>query len=188
MKTKKTLMIGMMLLMISSCIKQPAIYPLFSEEDLAVIPYQMGQTVKFLNEDNDTIVFQVVRDEVYPSHTHTFDETDYGMETITVNYYYVRDVDLTDTSGNITLSFSNYSNSSEKEMNFRWNGNFVLGCELLASNETFSVNSEDAPYEHVHHERLYNQYTGEMLYDWYYNEEFGLLYFKKGDFSLTRIP
>jgi hypothetical protein len=148
----------------------------------------MGQTVKFLNEDNDTLVFQVVRDEMYPSHTHTFDETDYGMETITVNYYYVRDVDLADVSGNIKLSFSisNYDNSPEKELNFRWNGNFVLGCELSSSNETISI--EDHLYEHAHHERLYNQYTGEMLYDWYYSEEFGLLYFKKGDFSLTRIP
>jgi len=27
-----------------------------------------------------------------------------------------------------------------------------------------------------------------LLYDWYYNEEFGLLSFTKGDFSLTRIP
>ena len=74
----------------------------------------------------------------------------------------------------------------EKVLSFNWNNDLVLCRDLLSTDETFSING--TTYEHVTHDRLYNQYTGAMLYDWYYNERFGLLYFEKGDLSLTRIP
>lgn len=181
---KKIIMICMVLLAISSCKKGNDYVPL-SEEDVAAIPYQMGQTVKFLNQDNDTVVCQVTWDETHLS-DYNYDHN-YGTETLDFGspgvYCYTRTVELTSETYPSFISFTIYP---EKGMYFNWNNELVISCDLPSSYENVTINSID--YELVHHEKLYNQYTGEKLYDWYYNEEFGLLYFEKGDFSLTRIP
>jgi hypothetical protein len=175
----------MALIALCSCSKNVELLPL-PEEDAAAIPYQMGQTVKFLNQDNDTIVFQVVIDFTHPSdgydyyHNYGADSIYFGMPR---DYCYARTVDLACDTYPFFISFTILP---EKEMYFNWHHELVISCDLPSSDETFSING--ITHERVHHERLYNQYTGELLYDWYYNEEFGLLYFEKGDFSLTRIP
>ena len=182
---KKTIMICMALIALCSCSKNVELLPL-SEEDATAIPYQMGQTVKFLNQDNDTIVFQVVIDFTHPSdgydyyHNYGADSIYFGMPR---DYCYARTVDLACDTYPFFISFTILP---EKEMYFNWHHELVISCDLPSSDETFSING--ITHERVHHERLYNQYTGELLYDWYYNEEFGLLYFEKGGFSLTRIP
>jgi len=182
---KKTIMICMALIALCSCSKNVELLPL-SEEDATAIPYQMGQTVKFLNQDNDTIVFQVVIDFTHPSdgydyyHNYGADSIYFGMPR---DYCYARTVDLACDTYPFFISFTILP---EKEMYFNWHHELVISCDLPSSDETFSING--ITHERVHHERLYNQYTGELLYDWYYNEEFGLLYFEKGNFSLTRIP
>lgn len=56
---KKFVIIGIILLLASSCVKHPNIILKISEEEAAAIPYEMGQTVKFLNQDGDTLTFQV---------------------------------------------------------------------------------------------------------------------------------
>ena len=182
---KKTIMICMALIALCSCSKNVELLPL-PEEDAAAIPYQMGQTVKFLNQDNDTIVFQVVIDFTHPSdgydyyHNYGADSIYFGMPR---DYCYARTVDLACDTYPFFISFTILP---EKELYFNWHHELVISCDLPSSDETFSING--ITHERVHHERLYNQYTGELLYDWYYNEEFGLLYFEKGGFSLTRIP
>ena len=182
---KKTIMICMALIALCSCSKNVELLPL-PEEDAAAIPYQRGQTVKFLNQDNDTIVFQVVIDFTHPSdgydyyHNYGADSIYFGMPR---DYCYARTVDLACDTYPFFISFTILP---EKEMYFNWHHELVISCDLPSSDETFSING--ITHERVHHERLYNQYTGELLYDWYYNEEFGLLYFEKGGFSLTRIP
>ena len=182
---KKTIMICMALIALCSCSKNVELLPL-SEEDATAIPYQMGQTVKFLNQDNDTIVFQVVIDFTHPSdgydyyHNYGADSIYFGMPR---DYCYARTVDLACDTYPFFISFTILP---EKELYFNWHHELVISCDLPSSDVTFSING--ITYEHVYHERLYNQYTGELLYDWYYNEEFGLLYFERGDFSLTRIP
>ena len=177
---KKIIVICMVLMAMSACKKENDYVPL-SEEDAAAIPYQMGQTVKFLNQDNDTVVFKVTYDQTYLSdfndEIHVLDFSAPGV------YYYTRTVEL---SSETYPSFIYFTVYPEKGMSFNWNNELVISCDLLPTDETFSING--TTYEHVTHDRLYNQYTGAMLYDWYYNEEFGLLYFEKGDFSLTRIP
>ena len=182
---KKTIMICMALIALCSCSKNVELLPL-PEEDAAAIPYQMGQTVKFLTHDNDTVVFQVVIDFTHPSdgydyyHNYGADSIYFGMPR---DYCYARTVDLACDTYPFFISFTILP---EKEMYFNWHHELVISCDLPSSDETFSING--ITHERVHHERLYNQYTGELLYDWYYNEEFGLLYFEKGGFSLTRIP
>ena len=63
---KKIWTIGMMLLLMSSCVKHADIYLKLSEEDAAAIPYREGQTVKFLDQNGDTVTYEVTRDEIYP--------------------------------------------------------------------------------------------------------------------------
>ena len=157
---KKIIVICMVLLAMSACKKENN-FTLLAEEEAAAIPYQMGQTVKFLNQDNDTVVFQVTWDQTNPS---------------------VRDVEL---SCETYPSFMGFSILPGKELSFNWNNELVISCDLPSSYESVTVGGLN--HEFVHREKLYNQYTGELLYDWYYCEEHGLLYFTNVDFSLTRI-
>lgn len=184
------MIIGMTLLMMSACVKHADIYMLLSDEDAAAIPYQMGQTVKFLNQNGDTVTYQVSRDVTYPYNPDQYINAVNGGDVMHPAQNsiecYARTVNLTaEQQYSHCLSFTA---KPEKDFAFCFDGGpneLNLDMSLLV-NGPCTVNGID--YEHVHHEVLYSQYTGELLYDWYYNEEFGLLYFKKGDFSLTRIP
>ena len=181
---KKIIIICMALLAMSSCKKENN-FTLLPEEDAAAIPYQMGQTVKFLDPDNNTIVCQVTWDEIHPSDGYDYYHN-YGADSlyqgIPTDYCYARTVDLTCDTYPFFMCFTILPG---KMLYFNWHNELVISRELRPTDETFSING--TTYEHVTHDRLYNQYTGAMLYDWYYNEELGLLYFEKGDFSLTRI-
>ena len=116
---KKTIMICMALIALCSCSKNVELLPL-PEEDAAAIPYQMGQTVKFLNQDNDTIVFQVVIDFTHPSdgydyyHNYGADSIYFGMPR---DYCYARTVDLACDTYPFFISFTILP---EKEMYFNW--------------------------------------------------------------------
>ncbi len=186
---KKIWTIGMMLLLMSSCVKHADIYLKLSEEDAAAIPYRDGQTVKFLNQDGDTVTYEVTRDEIYPYNGEQYINAIHGGDVMhpaphstecyarTVILYeqsYANHMCFTVKPGK---EFSFYFISNEGELNLDM---------YLPSVSSYTINGID--YEHVHHEILYSQFTGELLYDWYYSEELGLLYFKKGDFSLIRIP
>jgi len=180
---KKMIMICIALLAMSACKKANDYVPL-TEEDVAAIPYQMGQTVKFLTQDNDTITFQVTWDETslfdyHDDHNYLSEPLDFDSPIV---YCDTRTVELTSEAYPFFMVFTVYP---EKVLSFNWNNDLVICNELLPTDEIFSINGHN--YD-AQHDRLYNQYTGEMLYDWYYSEEYGLLYFEKGDFSLTRIP
>ena len=177
---KKIWTIGMMLLLMSSCVKHANIYLKLSEEDAAAIPYREGQTVKFLNQDGDTVTYEVTRDEIYPYNGEQYINAIHGGDVMhpaphstecyarTVILYeqsYANHMCFTVKPGK---EFSFYFISNEGELNLDM---------YLPSVSSYTINGID--YEHVHHE---------LLYDWYYNEEFGLLSFTKGDFSITRIP
>ena len=187
---KIIIMIGMMLFLMSSCIKHANLYVKLSDDDAAAIPYQMGQTVKFLNQNADTVTYTVMRDVIYPYNDEQYINALGGGDVMHPAYHsiecYARTVSLIQGQ-----SFANrlcFTVMPGKEFSFCFgygDNGINLDMSLLA-NGPCSINGID--YEHVHHEILYSQFTGELIYDWYYNEEFGLLYFQKGDFSLTRIP
>ena len=186
---KKIWTIGMMLLLMSSCVKHADIYLKLSEEDAAAIPYREGQTVKFLNQDGDTVTYEVTRDEIYPYNGEQYINAIHGGDVMHPAPHstecYARTVILYEQSYTNHMcftvkpgkEFSFYFISNEGELNLDM---------YLPSVSSCTINGID--YEHVHHEILYSHFTGELLYDWYYNEEFGLFYFEKGNFSLTRIP
>jgi len=180
---KKMIIICMALLAMSACKKENN-YVMLSNEEAAAIPYQVGQLVKFLTQDNDTVAFQVTWDETsladyHNDHNYLSEPLDFSSP---ISYCNARTVQLTSETYPFFMEFTIYP---EKVLSFNWHNELVICNELLPMDETFSINGHN--YD-AQHDRLYNQYTGEMLYDWYYNEEYGLLYFEKGDFSLTRIP
>lgn len=169
---KKLLLIGMTLMMMSSCVKHPYIFPKLSEEDAATIPYQMGQTVNFIDQKGDTLTFRVVFDEIDANN-------DYGCYARTVVLACLQDDDK-------QLVFMALP---QKEFVFTYlafGTNLSLNGYLVPNDDPYNMDGNQL--ENVHHEILYSQYTGELLYDWYYSEEIGLLFFTKSDFSLTRIP
>lgn len=188
---KKLLFLCMTLLTLSSCVKHAQIYVKLSNEDAAAIPYQLGQTVRFLDQNGDTLTFQVERDVTYPYNEDQYGNAIWGGDVIYPDplmypdhiYCYARTVVLRDEQPNgKQLGFTV---RPEKDFSFFCSDGTNLDMSLL-SNGSCTINDTD--YEQVHHEILYSHYTGELLYDWYYSEELGLLYFKKGDFSITRIP
>lgn len=183
---KKIMMIGMTLLMMSSCVKHADIYMLLSDADAAAIPYQKGQTVKFLDQNGDTLTYQVINDEIYPYNEEQYINAIHGGDVMHPAYNstecYARTVILAREDGN--GQWLCFTIRPEREFSF-YSGDISLSFSLF-SNDSCTINGIN--YENVYHEILYSQHTGELLYDWYYNEEFGLLYFRKGDFELTRIP
>lgn len=191
MTMKKLILISMALIALSSCVKHPVIYPKLSEEEAAAIPYQMGQTVKFLDQNGDILTFQVIRDETYLYNGEQYYNAIYGGDVMhpapyPYSYYcYARTVVLACDQRGKQLCFTILP---KKEFIFAF-VSFGSDLELngyLSANSSYVINNAD--YEEVYHEFLYNQETDELLYDWYYSEEFGLLSFTKGSFSLTWIP
>ena len=180
---KKIIYICAMLLMMSSCMQYPEIYMLLSDEDAAAIPYQKGQKVSFVNQNGDTLVYQVTFDDIYQYDIDHFYNYGSKMQPRDDFYCYVRTVIMECAENGTKLGFT--IRSLQKELTFYFGDETVLSGSLLIQ-EPCNVNGVD--YENVHHEILYNQYTGELIYDWYYNEEFGLLQIKYYDKSLTRIP
>lgn len=188
---KKLLILGMTLLMMSSCVKHAQVYLLLSEEEAAAIPYQMGQTVKFLNQNGDTVTYEVTRDVTYPYNDEQYINAINGGDVSHLERYnyscYARTVILT-TDGQPYNNRFCFTIRPEKDFTFSFRfGDQEFDLEgSLYTNSPCSINGDN--YESVHHQILYSQYTGELIYDWYYNEDLGLLYFQKGDFSLTRVP
>ena len=187
---KKILIMSMTLVIMSACVKHPEIIGILTEEVAVTIPYEMGQTVRFLDQNGDTLTYQVTRDVTYPYNWEQYYNAINGADVMHPAHYsiecYARTVNLTrEQSFNQRLCFTV---RPEKEFSFFFSfGEDELDLDMiLLADGSYSIDGID--YEHVHHEILYSQFTGELLYDWYYSEELGLLYFKKGDFSLTRIP
>ena len=66
MTMEKLLSICMMIVMATSCVKHPTIILKVSDEESTAIPYQMGQNVKFVDQNGDTLTYKVTRDITYP--------------------------------------------------------------------------------------------------------------------------
>ena len=46
----------------ASCVKEPQIYRKLTAVESAAIPYQMGQTLQFVDQNGDTLCLTVVHD------------------------------------------------------------------------------------------------------------------------------
>lgn len=177
---KKLLIFCVTLVMMSSCIEHARIYLKLTDEDAAAIPYHLDQTVDFLDQNGDTLTYKVTCDETYP---YDHDLYHYSSKTkIYDEYYcYARTVILECEKTGKRLGFTI---RPEKEIAFYLDYDFDLYGSLLTNGP---CTIEGIDYEHVHHQTLYDPSTGELIYDWYYNEEYGLIYIKYYDQLLKII-
>lgn len=182
---KKIMIICMTLLVMSACVEEPDIYKLLPASEAALIPYQMEQTVDFLNQNGDTLTYTVILDD-----THLFDGEYYcpygdeKMHYIPRNYCYARSVNMECGQTSEKLSFTIIPG---KELFVFWDRDLLIDC-VLSYNPTETVTIGGTTYNQVHSGILYSSQTGELLYEWHYNAEYGLISAKYDGKSLTLLP
>lgn len=172
-----------MLLMMSSCVQYPDIFLLLSDEDAAAIPYQMDQKVSFVNQNGDTLTYQVIYDETYPYDTDRYFSYTSKMQPRQDYFCFARTVILECEK---TGEHMGFTIRPQKELSFYYGNEVDLSGSLLQATDSYTIDGIN--YGQVYQQILYSQHTGELIYNWYYNEEYGLLYIKYYDQSLTRIP
>jgi len=186
----------------ASCVKEPHIYRKLTDEEAGIVPYQMGQTVKFLNESNDTLCFTVVHDTTYVA--YNYDDFRYNPSVkMSINprpYFYAREVVLQSPPEDscllrcivapekvVTVSYEKLRLDQDKDF-YYWHT--ILGRTLpLNDLTTTSFTIGETTYENAHVDQgSYMSNSTEISYAWYYSEQFGLLSAKDGGFSLTLLP
>ncbi|MBO6026477.1 MAG: hypothetical protein J6P73_04445 [Bacteroidales bacterium] len=168
---KKLFIFCVTLVMMSSCIEHANIYVKLSDEDAAAIPYQLDQTVDFIDQHGDTLTYVVTYDETYPYDQDRYHSTS-RTQIYDDYYYYARTVILECKKTGERLGFTI---RPQKEFTFHFGEELDLATVLPSGNGN------------VHHEILHDPDTGELIYDWYYNEENGLMLFKYYDQSLRLL-
>ena len=169
----------------ASCVKEPSILRRLTAEDAAAIPYHIGQTVNFMDENGDTLNFTVTYDKTKPF-SEDFWESPYDakMSIIRQPWCYSRTVGLRrdSDSNNPELIFTVIP---EKFLYFNWNyemGITLPYIDLKGETETVDVNG--VTYEDVH----VSSSSGDYWHLWYYSDEVGLIAVKNERHSLTLIP
>ena len=188
----------------ASCVKEPQIYRRLTEEESAIVPYQMGQTIRMLNQDDDTLCFTVVHDTTFVSNDR-YDPRYNPSEKMSIEprpYFYAREVVLQSPPEDscllryIVVPDKEVSVSYEKRrLDHDNHGNIyywhaIMGRTLPLNDlptTTFTIGA--TTYENVHVDQgSYMADTTNISYAWYYSEQLGLLAAKHGEYSLTLIP
>ena len=187
----------------ASCVKEPQIYRRLTDEEAAIVPYQMGQTIRMLNQDNDTLCFTVVHDTTFVSNDRYDPRYNPSGKKIEPRpYFYAREVVLLSPPEDscllryIVVPDKEVSVSYEKRrLDHDNHGNIyywhaIMGRTLPLNDlptTTFTIG--ETTYENVHVDQgSYMADTTNISYAWYYSEQLGLLAAKHGDNSLTLIP
>ena len=185
----------------ASCVKEPQIYRRLTDEEAAIVPYQMGQTIRMLNQDSDTLCFTVVRDTTYVA--YNYDDSHYYPSEKKIGprpYFYAREVVLQSPPEDscllrcivapekvVTITYEKFRLSQDREF-YYWHT--ILGRTLPLNDlatTTFTIG--ETTYENVYVDQgSYMADTTMVSYAWYYNETEGLLTVKHGNYSLTWIP
>ena len=188
----------------ASCVKEPQIYRRLTEEEAAIVPYQMGQTIRMLNQDNDTLYFTVVHDTTFVSNDR-YDPRYNPSGKMSIEprpYFYAREVVLQSPPEDscllryivvpdkeVSVSYEKRRLSQDNHGDFYyWHA--IMGRTLPLNDlppTTFTIGA--TTYENVHVDQgSYMADTTNISYAWYYSEQLGLLAAKHGDNSLTLIP
>ena len=187
----------------ASCVKEPQIYRRLTEEESAIVPYQMGQTIRMLNQDNDTLCFTVVHDTTFVSNDRYDPRYNPSGKKIEPRpYFYAREVVLQSPPEDscllryivvpdkeVSVSYEKRRLDHDNHENFYyWHA--IMGRTLPLNDlptTTFTIG--ETTYENVHVDQgSYMADTTNISYAWYYSEQLGLLAAKHGDNSLTLIP
>ena len=185
----------------ASCVKEPQIYRRLTEEEAAIVPYQMGQTIRMLNQDNDTLCFTVVHDTTFVSNDRYNPRYNPSGKKIEPRpYFYAREVVLQSPPEEscllrcivapekvVTVTYEELRLSQDRDF-YYWHT--LLGRTLpLNDLATTTVTIGETTYEDVHVDQgSYMADTTMISYAWYYSEQLGLLAAKHGEYSLTLIP
>ena len=186
----------------ASCVKEPQIYRRLTEEESAIVPYQMGQTIRMLNQDNDTLCFTVVHDTTFVSNDR-YDPRYNPSEKMSIEprpYFYAREVVLQSPPEDscllrcivapekvVTVTYEKLRLYQDRDF-YYWHT--LLGRTLpLNDLATTTVTIGETTYENVHVDQgSYMADTTMVSYALYYSEQQGLIAAKHGDYSLTLIP
>ena len=188
----------------ASCVKEPHIYRLLTDEEAAIVPYQMGQTIRMCNQDGDTLCFTVVHDTTFITHDY-YDAHYYPSEKMSIEprpYFYAREVVLQSPPEDscllrcivipekiVTVTYEKPRLAHDNHGDFYYWHN-ILGRALHLNDlptTTFTIG--ETTYENVHVDQgAYTTDSTEVSYAWYYSEEVGLIAVKDKEHSLTLLP
>ena len=188
----------------ASCVKEPYIYRRLTDEEAAIVPYRMGETIRMLNQDGDTLCFTVVSDTTFVAYEY-YDSHYYPYEKLSIRplpYFYAREVVLQSPPEDscllryivapemvVTVSYEKLRLFQDNHGDsYYWHS--IIGRTLPLndlSTTTFTIG--ETTYENVHVDRgTYMSNSNEVSYAWYYSEQLGLLAAKHGEHALTLIP
>lgn len=187
----------------ASCVKEPYIYRRLTDEEAAIVPYQMGQTIRMLNQDNDTLCFTVVHDTTYVA--YNYDDSRYHPSEKKIGprpYFYAREMVLQSLPEDscllrcivapekvVTITYEKRCLSHDNYGDFYY-WNTILGRTLPLNDlptTTFTIG--ETTYEDVYVDQgSYMVDTTMVSYAWYYSEQQGLIAAKHDNYSLTLIP
>jgi hypothetical protein len=185
----------------ASCVKEPLIYRRLTDEEAAIVPYQMGQTIRMLNQDSDTLCFTVVHDTTYVA--YDYEDYRYHPSEKMIGprpYFYAREVVLQSPPEDscllrcivapekvVTITYEKFRLFQERDF-YYWHT--LLGRTLPLNDlatTTFTIG--ETTYEDVHVDQgSYMADTTMISYAWYYSETEVLLAVKHGGYSLTWLP
>ena len=185
----------------ASCVKEPQIYRMLSDEEAAIVPYQMGQTSKFINENGDTLCFTVVHDTTYVA--SSYDDYRYHPSGKMIGprpYFYAREVVLQSPPEDscllrcivapekvVTVTYEKLCLFQARDF-YYWHT--ILGRTLpLGELPTKSITIGDTTFDNVYYDEGSSTWNdGGSSWAWYYSEQYGLLSAKDGGNTLTLLP
>lgn len=188
----------------ASCVKEPKIYRRLTDEEAAAVPYRMGESIKMLDQDGDTLCLTVVRDTTYV--TYNYYDSHYNpyakTSILPQPYFYMREVVLQGSPEDscllrcnvapekvVSISYEKYVLSNNYDGDFFYWRSFLYHTLRLGELPTTTFSLGEVDYENVYVvEGSYMSDTATISYAWYYSEEYGLLAAKDGNHSLARIP
>ena len=195
----------------ASCVKEPQIYRRLTEEESAIVPYQMGQTIRMLNQDSDTLCFTVVHDTTYVAYDY-YDSRYNPSGKMSIEprpYFYAREVVLQSPPEDscllrcivapekvVTVTYEKLRLFQEyEELRLSQDRDFYYWHTLLGRTlplndlSTTTLTIGETTYENVHVDQgSYMADTTMVPYAWYYSEQQGLIAAKHDNYSLTLIP
>ncbi len=189
--------------LMTACVEEPMIYRLLTDEEAATVPYHIGESIKMLDQDGDTLCLTVVRDTTYLSYDYySFQYAPNAKMSIEPRpYFYKREVVLRGSPEDscllrcnvapekvVSISYEKYALSNN------YNGDYLC-CRTILNHtlrlgelpaSTLSLGEVD--YENVYVAKgEYKSDTATISYAWHYSEAYGLLSVKEGNKSLMRI-
>ncbi len=185
----------------ASCVKEPQIYRRLTDEEAAIVPYRMGESIRMIDQDGDTMSFTMVHDTTYVA--YNYDDSryyPYGKMSIEPRpYFYAREVVLQSPPEDscllrcivapekvVTVTYEKLCLFKDRDF-YYWHT--ILGRTLpLGELPTKSITIGGTTFDNVYYDEGSNTWNdGGSSWAWYYSEQYGLLSAKYGGNTLTLL-